>query len=114
MPVYRQKKCSTPKVPDSIEGQSCAGSLGVPFSNVTLSCDEPHDQDAVLFHGRPKNHLQLFAEFASSQAHVATPSAILKCLYHLRGILILASAAGLVEVRFPEVSSSSASCCWNF
>src|SRR5256885_14629901 len=99
MPVCRQKKCSKPKVPDSIEGQSCAGSLGVPFSNVTLSCDEPHDQDAVLFHGRPKNHLQLFAEVASSQAHVATPSAILKRVDHLRGFLILAPVAVLEEEK---------------
>ena len=37
----------------------CTGSLGYPFSNVTRSCDEPHERDAGLFHGRHHHHLQL-------------------------------------------------------
>ena len=82
---------------------TCAGYVGDAFSNVTLSCDEPHERDAVLFHGRPHHHLQLFAEVASSQAHVATPSAMLKRGDHLLGFLILAAVAGEEEGCFTEL-----------
>jgi hypothetical protein len=71
----------------------CAGYLGYPFSNVTLSCDEPHERDAGLFPARHHNHLQRFREVPSSQAPVATPSAILKRGYHMLGFLILFTVA---------------------
>src|SRR6266487_1002937 len=82
---------------------NCAGYVGDPFENVTRSCDEPHERDAVLFHARPHDHLQRFAEVPSSQAHVATPSAIRKRVSHLLGFLILAAVAGEEEGCFSEL-----------
>src|SRR5438552_19156398 len=83
--ISDQRKASSS--PRRFPVTTCAGYVGDAFSNVTLRCDEPHERDAVLFHGRPHHHLQLFAEVASSQAHVATPSAMLKRGHHLLGFL---------------------------
>src|SRR5205807_219941 len=67
----------------------CGGSLVYLFSQRPLSRNEQHEPHAGSFPVRHQSHLQRCAEMLSSQAHVATQSAIRKRVYHLPGFLSL-------------------------
>jgi hypothetical protein len=69
----------------------CGGSLVYLFSKRPLSLNKQHVQHARSFPVRRQSHLQLCAEMLSSQAHVATQSAIGKREDRLLATLALAS-----------------------
>ncbi len=70
------------------------------FSQRPLSRNEQHELHAGSFPVRPQSHLQRCGEILSSQAHVATQSAMLKRGYHLPVFLALASDAVSEEECF--------------
>ena len=68
---------------------SCGGYLVYLFSHRPLSRNDQHERHAGSFPVRHQSHLQRCGEILSSQAHVATQSAIRKRVYHLPGFLSL-------------------------